>query len=423
MSMLRRLWQIAAVRNSLLFVFGMLVVFRVAAHIPVPGVDVSALGSLFSQNTFFGLLNIFSGGTLENFSVVALGIAPYITASIIFQLLAMIIPKLEEMQKEESGRQKINQYTRYLTVPLAFMQAYSMLLLLQQQAGASLWKQEDIFTVILAMISMTAGTVFLMWMGELISEHKVGNGTSIIIFAGIIAGLPGFLRQVFATYDYAQLVTILLFLAVTLVTIVGVVIMNEAQRHVPVQYARQVRGSRLSGGVSSHIPLRLNMGGVIPIIFAISFILIPTTFAQFFVNARTEWLQHAAVWLTQVFQNQLVYGIVYFVLVFIFSYFYTSVIFHPDRMAENLQKHGGFIPGIRPGKNTADYLKDVANRLLLAGATFISVIAVLPLAVQQLTGTANMVIGGTSVLIVVSVVIDCVKQVESQMTMHEYEIS
>ena len=421
--MLRRLWQIAAVRNSLLFVFGMLVVFRVAAHIPVPGVDASALGSLFSQNTFFGLLNIFSGGTLENFSVVALGIAPYITASIIFQLLAMIIPKLEEMQKEESGRQKINQYTRYLTVPLAFMQAYSVLLLLQQRAGASLWKQEDIFTVVLAMISMAAGTVFLMWMGELISERKVGNGTSIIIFAGIIAGLPGFLRQVFATYDYAQLVTILLFLAVTLVTIVGVVIMNEAQRHVPVQYARQVRGSRLSGGVSSHIPLRLNMGGVIPIIFAISFILIPTTFAQFFVNARTEWLQHVAVWLTQVFQNQLVYGIVYFVLVFIFSYFYTSVIFHPDRMAENLQKHGGFIPGIRPGKNTADYLKDVANRLLLAGATFISVIAVLPLAVQQLTGTSNMVIGGTSVLIVVSVVIDCVKQVESQMTMHEYEIS
>jgi len=423
MSTLRRLWFIRDVRNSLLFVFSILVFFRIAAHIPVPGIDSSAMSSLFNNNDFFGLLNIFSGGTLENFSVVALGVAPYITASIIFQLLGMILPKMEEMQKEEAGRQKINQYTRYLTVPLALMQAYSMLLLLQRQAGASLWKEGDFFTILLAMISMTAGTIFLMWMGELISERKVGNGISIIIFAGIVAGLPGFLRQVFAVYDYTQLVTLLLFLGVTIVTIIGVVIMNEAQRHVPVQYARQVRGSHLSGGVSSHIPLRLNMGGVIPIIFAISFILIPTTFAQFFVNARTEWLQTAAVWLSQVFQNQLVYGIVYFILVFAFSYFYTAVIFHPDQMAENLQKHGGFIPGIRPGKNTADYLHDVVNRLLLTGAIFISVIAVLPLAVQQLTGTANMVIGGTSILIVVSVIIDSVKQVESQLTMHEYEIS
>ncbi|HBK34049.1 TPA: preprotein translocase subunit SecY [Candidatus Uhrbacteria bacterium] len=423
MSTLRRLWSIRDVRNSLLFVFAILVFFRIAAHIPVPGIDSSAMSSLFSNNAFLGLLNVFSGGTLESFSVVALGVAPYITASIIFQLLAMILPRLEEMQKEESGRQKINQYTRYLTVPLALMQAYSMLLLLQRQTGASLWSDNSLFTIVLAMISMMAGTVFLMWMGELISERKVGNGTSIIIFAGIIAGLPGFLRQVFAVYDYSQLVTLILFLLVTIVTIVGVVIMNEAQRHVPVQYARQVRGSRLAGGVSSHIPLRLNMGGVIPIIFAISFILIPTTFAQFFVNARTEWLQTVAIWLTQVFQNQLVYGVTYFILVFAFSYFYTAVIFHPDRMAENLQKHGGFIPGIRPGKNTADYLKDVANRLLLAGATFISVIAVLPLVVQQFTGTSNMVIGGTSVLIVVSVVVDCVKQVESQLTMHEYEIS
>ena len=303
MSTLRRLWSIRDVRNSLLFVFAILVFFRIAAHIPVPGIDSSAMSSLFSNNAFLGLLNVFSGGTLESFSVVALGVAPYITASIIFQLLAMILPRLEEMQKEESGRQKINQYTRYLTVPLALMQAYSMLLLLQRQTGASLWSDNSLFTIVLAMISMMAGTVFLMWMGELISERKVGNGTSIIIFAGIIAGLPGFLRQVFAVYDYSQLVTLILFLLVTIVTIVGVVIMNEAQRHVPVQYARQVRGSRLAGGVSSHIPLRLNMGGVIPIIFAISVVLFPPTVAQYFANSGGS-LSGFARQVIYIFQNQ-----------------------------------------------------------------------------------------------------------------------
>jgi len=398
----------------------MLILFRVTAHIPVPGVDTSALKDIFSGNQFFGLLNIFSGGTLENFSVVAMGVMPYITSSIIFQLLGMIVPQLEEMQKEEQGRQKINQWTRLLTIPLSVVQAYGLILLLSQSGsffvGASIW------TILFAVVSMTTGTIFLMWMGELISEKNIGNGISILILAGIIAGLPTFLSQSLSIYDRSQLVTLILFIAATIITIVSIVIMNEAQRNIPVQYARHVRGSRLSGSVSSHIPLRLNMGGVIPIIFAISIVLFPSMVAQFFVNARSEILRDIATWTVQIMQNQLIYGIIYFVLVFVFAYFYTAVIFHPDNVAENIQKQGGFIPGIRPGKNTSEYLGWVVNRLLFVGAGFLSLVAVLPLLVQQFTGNANLVIGGTSILIIVAVVIDSVKQVESQLTMREYDM-
>jgi preprotein translocase subunit SecY len=419
-----RLWKTKEVRNSLLFIIAMLILFRVAAHIPVPGVDPNALVSFFRGNQFFGLLNIFSGGTLENFSVVALGLAPYITASIIFQLLAMIVPKLEEMQKEEQGRQKINQWTRLLTVPLALLQGYGLVLLFEQQSGTTLFEggTANVLTTLLIMLTMSAGTIFLMWMGELISEKNMGNGISILIFAGIIAGLPSYFGQSLALYDRSQLVTAIIFAVMVVVTIVAVVVMHEAQRNIPIQYARQMRGSRLSGAVASNLPLRLNMAGVIPIIFAISIILFPSVIAQFFLNARTPFLRTAAEWVLQVFQNQLVYGILYFVLVFAFTYFYTSVIFHPDRVAENLQKQGGFIPGIRPGKPTAEYINWVTNRILLIGAVFLSLIAVLPLAAQQLTGNATLVIGGTSVLIVVNVVIETMKHLEAQMTMREYEM-
>ena len=419
---LGRIWHVPEVRNSLLFVLAMLVVFEITSHIPVPGVDPSALASLFQGNQFFGLLNIFSGGTLQNFSVVALGVAPYITASIIFQLLGMIVPKFEEMQKEESGRQKINQWSRLLTVPLAFLQGYGIILLFQQQQGGSLFLSSDIVTIVQAILSMTAGTVFLMWIGELISEKHVGNGISLIIFAGILAGLPTFLGQALAVYDRSQLITAFVFLVMILVTIVGIVMMNEAQRLVPVQYARQVRGARLSGAVNSHIPLKLNMGGVIPIIFAISIILFPTVVAQFFVDARTAFIRDAAQWVLRAFQDQLLYGIAYFVLVFAFTYLYTAVVFHPDRVAENLQKQGGFIPGIRPGKPTAEYLGWVTNRILLVGALFLAIIAILPLLVQQMTGNANLVIGGTSILIIVSVIIESVKQIEAQLTMRQYDV-
>ena len=332
----------------------------------------------------------------------------------------MILPKFEEMQKEEQGRQKINQWTRLATIPLALIQAYGLILLLSQKG--SIFQSSSISTTIFAMLSMTAGTIFLMWIGELISEKNIGNGISILITVGIIAGLPTFLTQNLSIYDKSQLVTIILFVVIVLVTIISVVLMNEAQRNVPVQYTRHVRGSRLSGAVTSHIPLRLNMGGVIPIIFAISIILFPTVLAQFFLNARTEFLRTAATWTLQIFQNQLFYGVLYFSMVFLFAYFYTAVIFHPDQVAENVQKQGGFIPGIRPGKNTADYLSWVSNRLLFTGATFLALIAVLPLLVRFFTGNANLVIGGTSVLIIVAVVIDMVKQIEAQVTMREYDL-
>ncbi len=419
MNTLLRIWKVKEVRNSILFIVAMLILFRITAHIPVPGVDASVLKDIFGDNQFFGLLNIFSGGTLESFSVVAMGVMPYITASIIFQLLGMIVPQIEEMQKEEQGRQKINQWTRLATIPLSAIQAYGLILLLSQQG--SFFTSSSGWMTLFAIASMTTGTVFLMWIGELISEKNIGNGISILILAGIIAGLPTFLSQSLSIYDRTQLVTLILFVAASIITVVSIVIMNEAQRNIPVQYARHMRGSRLSGSVSSHIPLRLNMGGVIPIIFAISIVLFPTMIAQFFINARTAWLAEIATWTLQIFQNQLFYGIIYFVLVFTFAYFYTAVIFHPDQVAENIQKQGGFIPGIRPGKQTSDYLGWVVNRLLFVGASFLSLVAVLPLIVQQFTGNASLVIGGTSILIIVAVVIDSVRQVEAQLTMREYD--
>ncbi|MFA6131843.1 MAG: preprotein translocase subunit SecY [Patescibacteria group bacterium] len=417
---LQRVFRTPEVRNSVLFVLAMLAIFRVAAHIPVPGMDAGALSSFFQSNQFFGLLNIFSGGTLENFSIVALGVAPYITASIIFQLLAMIVPKFEEMQKEEQGRQKINSWTRWLTVPLAVFQGYSMILLLRQQVP-DVFQDLSWLTILIAILSMSAGTIFIMWLGELISEKHVGNGVSIMIFAGIAAGLPQFFQRSLAVYDRSQMITLILFVLVVCLTIIGVVIMHEAQRNVPIQYARGGRVSRY-GAVANHLPLKVNMAGVIPIIFAISIILFPRVFAQFFTSAKSDWLREAANFTMTMFDNQLFYGIAYFLLVFFFSYFYTAVIFHPDRVAENLQNQGGFIPGIRPGKPTAEYLNYVSNRILLAGALFLAAIAVMPVALQGFTGNASLVIGGTSVLIVVNVVIETVKQIEAQLTMREYEL-
>lgn len=410
----QHIWHSRDVRNKILFVLAMFGLFRLVAHIPVPGVDASELSQIFQGNQLFGLLNIFSGGTIENFSIVALGVAPFITASIIFQLLAMVIPQLEEMQKEgEAGQQKINQYTRIAAVPLAFLQAYGIIQLLQR-AGAGF--SFTFFDLIVTMLIMTAGTIFLMWLGELISEKKIGNGISLMLLAGIISGLPSFIRQAAVTFDVSQAINMVLFAAVAIVTIVGVVIITEGQRNVPIAYAR--RGS----GMQSSLPIRVNLGGVIPIIFAISILLFPPVIAQFFFSAHTPWVATAAVWVAGLFANKLFNGIAYFVLVFGFTYFYTAVIFHPNRIAENLQKQGGFIPGIRPGKPTADYLGMVVHRINFGGATFLGLIAILPLLVQLITGTQNLVIGGTSLLIVVGVLIDSVKQVQSQLIMREYEV-
>lgn len=417
---LTQIWKARDLRNNVLYVLCLLVIFRLAAHIPMPGVDIMALRSFFSSNQILGLLNIFSGGVMENFSIVMMGVAPYITSSIIFQLLAMIIPKLEEMQKEESGRQKINMWTRWLTVPLAAMQSYGMITLLRKSsqkilAGASSF---DLFSMI---IIITAGTIFLMWLGELISEKKVGNGISLLIFAGIISGLPRAVQQSALTFDPSKLFILIGFAVVALITIVGVVVITEGQRNIPVQYAKQIRGNRMYGGTSTHLPLRVNMAGVIPIIFAISVILFPSMIAQFFMHARSAWLAKAAEWTIAVFQNQLVYGVLYFILVFAFTYFYTEVIFHPTQIAENLQKQGGFIPGIRPGRHTSEYLANTTHKIIFVGALFLGIIAILPLIMRYFTGMQSLAIGGTSLLIVVSVVIETVKQVESQLTMREYE--
>ncbi|MEK7094989.1 MAG: preprotein translocase subunit SecY [Patescibacteria group bacterium] len=421
-SVLKRLWTIRPLRMSIGFVLLMLVLFRVLAHIPVPGIDVSVLRGVLAGNVFLGLLNIFSGGTLENFSVVALGVAPYITSSIIFQLLAMVVPSLHRLQRDEgeAGRQKVNMWTRWATVPLAVVQAYGFIALISQttQRGQLLLTGSDLF---IAMLVLAAGTIFMMWIGELISLKGIGNGMSILIFSGIISGLPRGLQQLFTTFDQSKLVNLVIFALLAAVTIVAVVIVSEATRNIPVHYARHFAGNRLTGGVNTHLPLKLIMAGVIPIIFAISVIIFPTTLAQFFIRAKTPLLVSAAESVIRLFNTQWFYGAIYFVLVFFFTYFYTSVIFKPDEMAENLQKQGAFIPGVRPGKPTEEYLNQVMSRLLLVGGLFLAVIAVLPTIVQPLTGSQNLVIGGTSILIVVSVVVDIVKQTEAQLVSYEYE--
>ena len=415
-------WKVKEVRNGLLFVLAIMILFRLAAHIPLPGIDLVALRNFFEQNQVLGMLSLFSGGTMTSFSVIALGVAPYITSSIIFQLLTMIIPKLEDIQNEgESGQRRIQQWTRLLTVPLAILQSFALIGLLRQ-SQLHILTSTDALHLVALILTVTAGTIFLMWLGELISEKHVGNGTSLIIFAGILANLPQSISRFLATYDSSQWIYIILYIIVALVTVVGVVYVNEAQRNIPVQYARQMRGSgTLSGGVTTSLPLKLTMAGVIPIIFAISMLLLPTIVAQFLAQAQTPWLAEGARQAVTFLQNTWVYGGSYFLLVFAFTYFYTSVIFHPDKISENLQKQGGFIPGIRPGKPTSEYLGVVINRLNLFGALFLGSIAVLPQVLRGAGGSQSLAIGGTSLLIVVSVVIESIKQIEAQVTMRQYD--
>lgn len=415
-----QIFKIKDLRKSILFIAAMLFVFRVAAHIPIPGVDTEAISAFFASNQLLGIMNLLSGGGMESFSVVAMGVAPYITASIIFQLLVMIVPKLEEISKEgEAGQRKINQWTRMLTVPLAALQGYALIALLNQ--SGQIFTDLSPYRLFTIITTVTAGTIFLMWLGELISEKNIGNGISIMIFAGIISAAPRILQQTILTFDPSQATTLVIFAIIALVTIVGIVIVTEGQRNVPVSYARRVRGQKMYGGVNTHLPLRVNMAGVIPIIFAISIILFPPMIAQFFLSAKTAWLVTAAESVIRIFENQLFYGIFYFLLVFGFTFFYTEVIFKPDQIAENLQKQGGFIPGIRPGKHTEEYLSKITHRIILAGALFLGLIAILPLVVRAFTGFQNLAIGGTSLLIVVAVIIDIVKKIESQLTMRDYD--
>jgi preprotein translocase subunit SecY len=418
---IQQIWKIKDVRNKILFVIGALVVFRLVAHIPIPGVNLANLRNFLAGNQILGLLNVFSGGTMKNFSIIMLGVGPYITSSIIFQLLTMIVPKLEEMSKEgESGQQRINMYTRLLTVPLALLQSFSMIKLLNSSSMPIL-TDLNASRLFIIMMTISAGTIFLMWIGELVTEQKVGNGVSLLIFAGIAASLPNAIRNAFINYTSADLYTFILFGVIAILTVVGVVFINEGQRNIPVNYAKQVRGNRVYGGSNTHLPLRVNMAGVIPIIFAISLILFPPLIAQFFVHAKAAWLAGWATGVIRLFQNQLFYGIRYFLLVFGFTYFYTAVVFHPQKIAENLQKQGGFIPGVRPGKETESYLRQTMNRINFTGALFLGIIAILPLILQGVMGTQSLAIGGTSLLIVVAVAIETAKQIDAQLTMHSYD--
>jgi len=416
-----QIFKIPELRNKILFVLGAFLVFRIIANIPVPGIDISKLRSFFEGNQLFGLLNLFTGGAMSNFSVAMLGLGPYITALIIMQLLTMIFPGLEQLYKEEgeAGRQKFNQYARLATVPLAALQSYAMIGILRNQQVIGFLSTFQLFTTILV---ITAGTVFLMWIGELISEKGIGNGVSLLIFAGIVARFPSSFRQTLITWDPTKIPSYLGFVVIGLLVIVGVVIITEGRRNIPVSYAKRIRGNRMYGGVSTYLPMNVNPAGVIPIIFALSIMLFPGMIGNFFANASTPWIAHIARFLRDVFtRGQFIYSIVYFVLVLLFTYFYTAVTFDPKNIAENLQKMGGFIPGIRPGKPTSDFLNFILNRVLLVGAIFLGVIAIAPNIVQGATGVTTFAVGGTSILIVVAVVLETIRQIDSQLTMREYE--
>ncbi len=418
---IRQIWQIKDLRNNLIFVIAMLVIFRIASHIPLPGINLANLKDLFSRNEMLGMLNILSGGAMANFSIVAMGVAPYITASIIMQLLTMIFPKLEELSKEgSSGYQKINQYSRLLTVPLALLQSYGMIMIFRQ-SSQSIVSFSSKFDLIRMLVVMSAGTMFLMWLGELITEKKIGNGISLIIFAGIVERLPVSLQQVIATFSKEQLINMAVLLFLALITVAGVVIITEAQRNIPVTYARRIRGNRMYGGMDTYLPLRVNQAGMIPIIFAISIVLFPGLIGQLMTRSGSGLVAGIGRILANFTQNQLIYGITYFILVVAFTYFYTSIIFHPIQIADNLQKQGGFVPGLRPGQPTAKYLSNVSNRIMLAGALSLGLIAVLPIITQNLFKMSAFVVGGAAILIVVSVVLETVKQIQAQISMHEYE--
>lgn len=421
MRTLLNIWNLPDLRKKIFFTIFIIVIFRIIAHIPMPGVDVAALRNLFSGSQIFQLLDIFSGGTLFNFSIMTLGLNPYINASIIMQLLTNVIPKLEELQKEgEYGRAKINQYTRYLTVPLAFIQSWGVLLLLQR-SGSGILTSLSPLAIITIVVTMTAGTILLMWLGELITENGIGNGISILIFAGILARLPITLGQTATIFNPENALNVVLIALLAITVIGAVVVINEAHRRVLVQYARRVRAGREFGGGSSHLPIRINQAGVIPIIFAVSIILLPGMLATFFSTAANPAIANAATTVRDFLNDTSVYSAIYFVLVVLFTYFYTAVTFQPSKIADDLRKYGGFVPGIRPGRPTSDYLAYIINRITLVGGIFLGAVAILPFISQEFTNISTIAIGGTGLLIVVSVVVETAKQLESQLVMRSYE--
>jgi len=406
-------------RNRVLFVLAALVIFRILAAIPIPGINVAELQNFLSGNQFLGLLNIFSGGGLSNLSIMMIGVAPYITAAIIMQLATVLSPKLKTMYQEEgeAGRARFMQYARYLTVPLAFIQAFGFLILLRQNG---IVPQLDLLQMFANVMVIAAGALLIMWIGELITEFGVGNGVSIIIFAGIVASIPPALAQFLFAFDVSQLPAYLGFAAAAVLITAGVVFITESERPIPVTYARRVRGMKVLGGISTYLPIRVNQAGVLPIIFALSFLLFPQMLASFFAQSSVTLVSIPATAVANALSNNWLYGSLYFVLVFVFTYFYTAITFEPNQIAKNLQKNGAFIPGVRPGNNTAEYLGTIITRITLVGALFLGSVAVVPIVMQGITGITTFTIGGTALLIAVMVVLDVIKKIDAQTSIREY---
>ena len=408
-----------SLRNRVLFVLGALVVFRLLANVPIPAAAGQNLSALLANDQALGFLNLLTGGGLSAVSIVMLGVGPYITASIIFQLLTMMSPKIKAMQSEEGemGRRKMTQYSRLLTIPLALVQGYGLIAYLTK---SGILTGLTPFEILTNTVIVAAGSMLLMWIGELISEFGIGNGVSLIIFAGIVSRIPATLGQLAYTFDVTQIPTYLASLVATLAIIMAVVYMTEAERPVPITYAKQIRGGHTTGGSMTYLPLRVNQAGVIPIIFALSILTIPTIVANALATMGNGTLQAVAVFVQKILANGWIHNSLYFVFVFIFTYFYTAVTFDPEAISNNLQKNGAFIPGIRPGVHTAEYLSKILTRITLVGAVFLGAVAILPLIMQSLTSIASLAIGGTALLIVVSVVIDLIKKIDAQITMREY---
>lgn len=420
MTRLLQIFKIKDLRKKIFIVLGLLIAFRVLAAIPIPGVDPARLQQFFGSSQFFGLLNLFSGGGLSNLSIAMLGVGPYITSTIIMQLLTIVFPKFKRMYYEEGsrGQAKFNRYSRMLTIPLAVLQAYSFLILLTSQGVID---KPDLIGVIRNVVVITAGSMIVLWFGELISEQKIGNGVSLIIFAGIVSSLPSAAGAALAGYTSGDLITYIGFAIAVVLIVAGIVYLNEGERKVPITYARRVRGTKMYGGVSSYLPLKVNQAGMIPLIFAVSVLLFPQILAQMSSIISTDLALKLNAWVTRFLGNTTIFSALNFILVFVFTYFYTAITFDPKEISKNLQRSGGFIPGIRPGENTGEFFGKVIRRVTFFGAFFLATIAILPSIVQAVTGKSILNISGTAILIVVAVALETMRQIDSQLTMREYE--